>query len=118
MIIYPVIFPCNLGLTVANIKSAIKRVQTSERNRLRNKSYRSAVKTLSKRVLAAVDTYGTSPTDENKQAAEARLSAAYSKIDKAVKRGALHPNAGARRKAGLARTFKQKALAQQSSTAS
>ncbi|MEO0490258.1 MAG: 30S ribosomal protein S20 [Cyanobacteria bacterium P01_A01_bin.123] len=96
---------------MANIKSAIKRVQVAERNRLRNKSYKSAVKTLTKRYFEAVDAHAVTPSVETEQAAQARLSAAYSKIDKAIKAGALHPNAGARRKARLARALKQKTQA-------
>jgi small subunit ribosomal protein S20 len=85
---------------VANIKSAIKRIQIAERNRLRNKAYKSAVKTLIKKCLVAVQ------AGEPAQA-EATLRVAYSKIDKAVKRGVLHPNNGARKKSRLARKLKQ-----------
>ena len=92
---------------MANIKSALKRIQVAERNRLQNKSYKSALKTLSKRFLTAVEDYKTDPSPENMQAAQERLSAAFSKIDKSVKRGALHPNAGARRKSRLSRTLKK-----------
>ena len=92
---------------MANIKSALKRIQVAERNRLQNKSYKSALKTLSKRFLAAVDDYAANPSPETMQAAQERLSAAFSKIDKSVKRGALHPNAGARRKARLSRALKK-----------
>ncbi|GAB4371877.1 MAG: 30S ribosomal protein S20 [Elainellaceae cyanobacterium] len=91
---------------MANIKSAIKRIQITERNRLRNKSYKSAVKTLMKRYLTAVSAYSSSPSAEAKQEVQQRMSAAYSKIDKAVKRGVLHPNTGARRKARLAKAWK------------
>ncbi len=91
---------------MANIKSAIKRVQISERNRLRNKSYKSAVKTLMKRCFEAAEAYAASPSPELLQEAESRLAAAYSKIDKAVKRGALHHNNGARKKARLAKALK------------
>jgi small subunit ribosomal protein S20 len=45
-----------------------------------------------------------------------RLNAAYSKIDKAVKRGVLHPNNGARKKSNLARVVKQQVLAQSSAS--
>jgi small subunit ribosomal protein S20 len=34
------------------------------------------------------------------------MAAAYSKIDKAVKRGVLHPNTGARKKSRIARALK------------
>lgn len=92
---------------MANIKSAIKRVQISERNRLQNKAYKSAVRTLTKRYLQAVNSYAASPNPELMQEVRARMNSAYSKIDKAVKRGVLHPNNGARKKAQLARALKQ-----------
>lgn len=91
---------------MANIKSAIKRVKIAERNRLRNKTYKSAVKTLMKKYLAAVDTYTANPSPELMQEVQTRMSAAYSKIDKAVKRGVLHPNNGARKKSNLAKALK------------
>ncbi len=85
---------------MANIKSAIKRIQIAERNRLRNKAYKSTVKTLMKKCLLAVQ------SGEAVQG-EVALRLAYSKIDKAVKRGVLHPNNGARKKSRLARKLKQ-----------
>lgn len=91
---------------MANIKSAIKRVKIAERNRLRNKTYKSAVKTLMKKYLAAVETYTANPSPELMQEVQTRMSAAYSKIDKAVKRGVLHPNNGARKKSNLAKALK------------
>jgi small subunit ribosomal protein S20 len=96
---------------VANIKSAIKRVQIAERNRLENKSYRSVVKTLTKKYLEAVNQYATAPSPEALSEANRYMSAAYSKIDKAVKRGVLHPNTGARKKSRLARVLKQQQTA-------
>jgi small subunit ribosomal protein S20 len=92
---------------VANIKSAIKRVDIAERNRLHNKSYKSAVKTLTKKYLEAVATYTASPSPDVLQDAQSKLSATYSKIDKAVKRGVLHRNTGARKKARLAKLLAQ-----------
>jgi small subunit ribosomal protein S20 len=92
---------------VANIKSAIKRVQIAERNRLRNKSYKSAVKTLMKKCFTAVNNYAADPSPELMQEVQQSMASAYSKIDKAVKRGALHPNTGARKKSRLARALKQ-----------
>ncbi|MGB3615522.1 MAG: 30S ribosomal protein S20 [Elainellaceae cyanobacterium] len=89
-----------------NIKSAIKRVQITERNRLRNKSYRSAVRTLVKRYFAAIEAYKAEPSPAAKQEAQDYMSKAYSKIDKAVKKGVLHTNNGARKKAQLDRAFK------------
>ena len=91
---------------MANTKSAIKRIRVAERNRLRNKAYKSAVKTLTKRYQEALATQASDPSDENSKLVQERMSAAVSKIDKAVKRGVLHRNAGARRKSQLARDFK------------
>lgn len=98
---------------MANIKSASKRIKIAERNRLQNKSYKSAIKTLSKRFLEALDEYSADPSTDKMTAVQGKLAAAFSKIDKAVKRGALHRNTGARKKARLARI-----LAKQTATAS
>ncbi|MBE9179197.1 30S ribosomal protein S20 [Oculatella sp. LEGE 06141] len=101
---------------MANIKSAIKRVQITERNRLRNKSYRSAVRTLMKRYFAAVDAYAANPSDESMQLVQAEMSAAYSKIDKAVKKGVLHPNNGARKKSRLVKALRMKQASAQAAS--
>ncbi len=92
---------------MANIKSAIKRVDIGERNRLRNKNSKSAVRTLMKKHFTNLNSYAATPSPELMQEIQAGLNAAYSKIDKAVKRGVLHPNNGARKKARLARALKQ-----------
>ncbi|AFZ58038.1 30S ribosomal protein S20 [Anabaena cylindrica FACHB-243] len=91
---------------MANTKSALKRAQIGERNRLRNKAYKSAVKTLMKKYISAVEAYKAAPTPELKQAVDTQMSEVYSKIDKAVKRGVLHPNNGARKKSRLAHKLK------------
>jgi small subunit ribosomal protein S20 len=91
---------------VANIKSAIKRVQIAERNRLQNKSYKSAVKTYTKKYLAALAAYSAAPSPALLATVNEVMSETYSKIDKAVKIGVYHRNTGARKKAGLARALK------------
>ena len=85
----------------------MKRIQVAERNRLRNKSYKSAVKTLTKSYYAALGEYVADPSDENKKAVDTTMSAAFSKIDKAVKRGSIHKNAAARRKSKLSHARKK-----------
>ena len=92
---------------MANNKSAIKRIQIGERNRLRNKAYKSAVRTLIKKYNGAVKSYAVEPTPEKMAEVQQIMSAAYSKIDKAVKRKVLHRNNGARKKARLAKALKQ-----------
>ncbi|MFW6357803.1 MAG: 30S ribosomal protein S20 [Chroococcales cyanobacterium] len=94
---------------MANIKSSIKRIQINERNRVRNKSYKSAVRTLMKNTLNAVDAYAANPSPEGMEAVQQSMSAAYSKIDKAVKQRILHANNGARKKSRLARALKKAA---------
>lgn len=79
---------------MANIKSAKKRAETSERNRIRNIAIKSSVKTAVKRVLEAIKA-----SDSEK--IPATLSKAYSIIDKAVIKGVLHRNTAARKKSRL-----------------
>jgi len=80
---------------MANIASQIKRIQRTERERIENRRYTSSVKTLFKRFEAAVAA-GDAAVIET----EHRLL--VSAIDKAVKRGAMHKNTGARKKARAA----------------
>jgi len=80
---------------VANIASQKKRIARSERERLENRRLTSAVKTHFRRLERAVET-GEGDIDE-----EHRL--VVSRIDRAVQRGALHANTGARKKSRAAR---------------
>ena len=92
---------------MANNNSAKKRIQIAERNRLENKSYRSAMRTLMKRCFVAFDAYKKEPTDEAKTSLQKDMSETFSKIDKAVKRGVLHRNNGANQKSRLSSAFKR-----------
>ncbi|AGY59376.1 30S ribosomal protein S20 [Gloeobacter kilaueensis] len=84
-----------------NIKSAIKRVDVAERNRQRNVTYKSTIRTLSKKFLTRLGEYTQSPSDEVLAEVQDYLSQAFSRIDKAVKVGVIHLNNGARKKARL-----------------
>ena len=86
---------------MANNKSAKKRIEVAERNRLRNRTYKSALRTLMKRCFTACDAYQATPGDEAKATVKNSLNAAFSKIDKAVKVGVLHRNNGANQKSRL-----------------
>jgi small subunit ribosomal protein S20 len=92
---------------VANNKSALKRIEIAERNRLRNKTYSSAVKTLMKKYFAAVEQYAANPSPELMETVQTRMAEAYSKIDKAVNKGVLHANNAARKKSRLMKTLKR-----------
>ena len=87
--------------SVANNKSAKKRIQIAERNRLINKSYKSTVRTLTKKTLEYCEKYKKDPNDENKNLVKTSLNEAFSLIDKAVKKNVLHKNNGANRKSRI-----------------
>ena len=86
---------------MANNKSAKKRIQIAERNRLINKSYKSTVRTLTKKTLENCEKYKKEPNEENKNSVKKSLSKAFSVIDKAVKKNVLHKNNGANRKSKI-----------------
>jgi small subunit ribosomal protein S20 len=79
-----------------NIKQQEKRVRVASRQRAENLRYRSTVKTLAKRLQAAVES-----GDAERIAAEHR--ALVRLVDRAATRGAIHANAAARKKAQAAR---------------
>jgi small subunit ribosomal protein S20 len=81
---------------MANIASQVKRNQRTERERLENRRLATAVKTYFRRLERAVDG-GDAATVETEH------RELVSRIDKAVQRGALHPNNGARKKSRAAR---------------
>ncbi len=81
---------------MANIASQKKRIERSSRERLENRRLTSAVKTQFRRLERAAES-----GDDGATAEEHRLL--VSRIDKAVQKGALHPNNGARKKARAAR---------------
>jgi small subunit ribosomal protein S20 len=81
---------------MANIASQKKRILRSERERAENRLLTSTVKTHFRRLESAVEA-----GDANAIEAEQRTLAA--KIDKAVQKGALHRNTGARKKSKAAR---------------
>ena len=81
---------------MANIPSQKKRILRAERERLENRRYTSTIKTYFRRLEAAV-------AAGDGQAADAEHRHLISTVDKAVKRGALHRNTGARKKSRASR---------------
>ena len=81
---------------LANIKSAKKRVITSQVRAERNKAVKSRVKTYIKKVEAAV-------AAGDKAAAQAALLAATSEIDKATSKGVYHKNTASRKVSRLSK---------------
>lgn len=81
---------------MANIASQKKRILRSERERTENRLLTSTVKTYFRRLEAAAEA-----GDAGK--IEAEHKALVSKVDKAVQKGAMHKNTGARKKSRAAR---------------
>jgi small subunit ribosomal protein S20 len=84
---------------MANIHSQKKRILRAERERLENRRYTSAIKTYFRRLEHSV-------AEGNTEAAEIEHRWLISTIDKAVKRGAIHRNNGARKKSRAARVIR------------
>lgn len=77
-----------------NIKSVMKDVIKSRKNRLRNVSAKSAMKTFVKKARTAIDSGDAAQ-------AQSAVRQAVSWIDKTAERGIIHRNAAARRKSRL-----------------
>lgn len=81
---------------MANIKSAKKRILVIETKTLRNKTIKTKIKTLIKKVETAV-------AEGNKELAQERLTVAISEIGKAASKGIYHKNNAARKVSRLTR---------------
>jgi small subunit ribosomal protein S20 len=79
---------------MANSPQAKKRAKQSERNRVRNTSQRSNLRTFVKKVLAAINA-------GDKELAQAAFRKATSVLDSAVTKGIIHKNKAARGKSRL-----------------
>ena len=75
---------------MANIKSAKKRIEVIDKKTLRNKMIKSKVKTVIKKVEAAI-------AAGDKEAAQANLLVAISEFDKAASKGVYHKNNASRK---------------------
>ncbi|MFO7752994.1 MAG: 30S ribosomal protein S20 [Desulfobacteraceae bacterium] len=80
---------------MANHKSALKRARQNEVRRMRNKSLKSMIKTLDKKVRSAKDA-GEDKVDDLYRDAQ-------SAIHKAAKKNVIHKNAAARKISSLSR---------------
>jgi small subunit ribosomal protein S20 len=81
---------------LANIKSAKKRILVNETKALRNKAIKSKVKTVIKKVDAAV-------AAGDKELANTSLLTAISEIDKATSKGVYHKNTSSRKVSRLSK---------------
>jgi small subunit ribosomal protein S20 len=88
--------PAAAPVSMANIASQEKRIHRAERERLENRRRTSQVRTWFRRLDSAV-------REGDPARADAEYRMLVSRIDKAVKSGALHRNNGARKKSRAAR---------------
>jgi small subunit ribosomal protein S20 len=79
-----------------NIKQQKKRVRTASEERLENLRYSSTIKTLTKRLATVAE-------GSDKDAVAEEHKSLVKLIDRAVARGALHKNTGARKKSQAAK---------------
>lgn len=79
-----------------NIKSAIKRVKIAERNRIRNRNWKSQVRTEQTKLEDALK-------EANVKELDGKVNGLYEVIDKAVSKGVMHRNTAARKKSRLAK---------------
>jgi len=91
---------------MANNKSAKKRIEINKRNRLRNKYYKTSVRTLIKLFFANLETYKASQNGDDKKKVQELLSSVYSIMDKGTKKNIFPRNTAARKKAKLASHLK------------
>ncbi len=80
---------------MANLASAKKRNRQNERNRMRNRSRKAAIKTEARKFLDAIH-------DGDLDAARERFRLVTKRLDQTAAKGALHRNTAARKKSRLA----------------
>ena len=81
---------------MANIKSQIKRNRQNEKARLRNKSVKSSLKTVIRKLNEA-------SVSGNTETATTLLREASRQLDKAASKGVIHKNQAANRKSAMAK---------------
>ena len=91
---------------MANNKSAEKRIEINRRNRLRNRFYKSSVRTLIKVFFKDLEIYKASQNLEDKEKVKKILSSVYSLIDKGTKKNVFHKNTAAKKKSKISCLFK------------
>ena len=85
----------NTKSEVKRVTSAVKRMKQSEASRLRNRSYKSKLLTVRKKVVAAIDS-------GNKLEAQKQYCVYTSTLDKASKKGIVPKNNANRKKSRVA----------------
>jgi len=85
---------------VANHKSALKRIRSSEKRRQRNRIVRGSTRSAIKKARTGI-------AGKDMAVAEVAVHDAVSALDKAAAKGVMHKNSAARRKSRLMRQLNQ-----------
>jgi small subunit ribosomal protein S20 len=85
---------------LANTRSAIKRLRSAERRRLRNRVYTGRARTTIEKARRLID-------EGHLERAREAVRVAASALDKAAEKGVIHKNNAARRKSRLMRRLNQ-----------
>lgn len=84
---------------MATHKSAIKRARQNKKRNLRNRMWKSRIKTVRKKLEKAIE-------ENNKELIEQLIREYKSIVDKAAQRGVIHRNTAARKKKRLMKRLK------------
>lgn len=91
---------------MANNKSAEKRITINKRNRLKNKYYKTSIKTLTKLFFNHLENYKKDRSSKEEKNLKIILNLVYKLIDKGTKKNIFHKNNAARKKSRLASYLK------------
>ena len=91
---------------MANSKSAEKRIQINERNRLTNRFYKSSIRTSIKVFFKDLENYKVSQSPKDKEKLQKALNLVYSLMDKGTKKNIFHKNRKTKKKAQLSAYLK------------
>lgn len=92
---------------MANSKSAKKRIKINQRNNLKNRFYKSTVKTLTKSFIKQLQIFEESENNNHILEARKTLNVIYSLLDKGTKRNVFTKNNAGRQKARLFKYYKK-----------
>lgn len=91
---------------MANNKSAKKRISIAKRNRLKNRYYKTSVRTLTKLFFKNLEIFKTEKTVTSKENVQMVLNLIYSFLDKGTKKNVFTKNTAARKKARLVNHYR------------
>jgi small subunit ribosomal protein S20 len=89
---------------LANTRSALKRIRSSEKKRQRNRVFRSSARTYVKKARKLIIEQGRN------EESEAAVRQAVSALDRAAQKGVIHKNNAARRKSRLMKMLNQESM--------